>query len=209
MTSACSQLYLARTSRAVGNMLHDAVYVYGMDGSDFLERFIQSGIASEIEEGNPKYIAGRSGFELFLDVMGITRGASMEEKDAVNYERSDAYWVGWMLVHYQWYSSFSYRSILDEVSYESLTVMYITLHEADITKSYCIMDSIMNRKECALKAIRIKSGMTQEELAEKSGVSVNTIRAYERKSKDLKKSGMNIVMNLSEALACNVADLVS
>ena len=31
-THAYSQLYLSKSSRAVGNMLHDAVIEFGMDG---------------------------------------------------------------------------------------------------------------------------------------------------------------------------------
>ena len=65
-THAYSQLYLSKASRTVGNMLHDAVIGFGMNGEDFLKRFIQSDIAGEIESGNPKYIAGKSGMELFL-----------------------------------------------------------------------------------------------------------------------------------------------
>ena len=44
-THAYSQLYLSKASRTVGNMLHDAVIGFGMNGEDFLKRFIQSDIA--------------------------------------------------------------------------------------------------------------------------------------------------------------------
>ena len=38
-THAYSQLYLSKASRAVGNMLHDAILEFGMNGVDFLKRF--------------------------------------------------------------------------------------------------------------------------------------------------------------------------
>lgn len=44
MTHAYSQLYLSKASRSIGNMLHDAILEFGMDGCDFLKRFIQSGV---------------------------------------------------------------------------------------------------------------------------------------------------------------------
>ena len=44
MIHAYSQTYLAKISRAVGNMLHYAVLEFNIDGSDFLDSFIQSGI---------------------------------------------------------------------------------------------------------------------------------------------------------------------
>ena len=56
MMHAYNPIYLSKVSRAVGNMLHDAVYVFEINGNDFLQQFIQSGIAEEIENGNPKYI---------------------------------------------------------------------------------------------------------------------------------------------------------
>ena len=37
MTHAYSQLYLNKSSRAVGNMLHDAVLEFGMNGAEFLK----------------------------------------------------------------------------------------------------------------------------------------------------------------------------
>ena len=72
MLHAYSSLYLDKSSRTLGNMLHDAVIEFGMDGTDFLNRFIQSDIAEQFENGNPKYIAGKSGVELFLEVVEKT-----------------------------------------------------------------------------------------------------------------------------------------
>mgnify|MGYP004616157345 FL=1 len=141
ITHAYSPLYLSKSSRAVGNMLHDAVVEFGMDGTDFLKRFIQSDLAGEIESGNPKYIAGKSGLELFLEVMEKTTGKSYHAELIESYDRSPVYWVGWMLTHYQWYSGRSFKSILDTVPYEDLLGLYATLHEADIQKSYEVMDA--------------------------------------------------------------------
>ena len=120
MTHAYSPLYLSKSSRAVGNMLHDAVVEFGMGGTDFLNRFIQSDVATQIENGNPKYIAGKSGLELFLEVMEKTTGNSYNTELIESYDCSPVYWVGWMLTHYQWYSGRSFKSILDTVPYEEL-----------------------------------------------------------------------------------------
>ena len=90
MTHAYSQLYLSKASRAVGNMLHNAVLEFGMDGVDFMERFIQSGVAEAFESGSPKYIAGKSGLELYLEVMERTTGRGVQAQAEESYERSDA-----------------------------------------------------------------------------------------------------------------------
>ena len=206
-TRAYSQLYLSKASRTVGNMLHDAVTEYGMDGKDFLIRFVQSDVAGQFEDGNPKYIAGKSGLELFLEVMETTTGKAYTGRLIESYERSSAYWVGWMLTHYQWYSGRTFKSILDTISYDELIGLYGTLHEADISKSYEVLDAHFAGSESKLKTVRKRCGLTQEALARESGVSLNTIRAYERKSKDLNKAGFDIVMKLAKALKCEVAEL--
>lgn len=98
-------------------------------------------------------------------------------------------------------------SILDTVPYEELLSLYGTLHEADIQKSYEVMDAHFAVSESRLKTLRKRCGLTQEALANESGVSLNTIRAYERKSKDLRKAQFDIVMRLTRALKCEVTDL--
>ena len=208
MIHAYSQLYLNKASRTVGNMLHDAVLVYGVDGGDFLRRFIQSDVAGQFENGNPKYIAGKSGLELFLEVMERTTGVNPDADLVENYERSDVYWVGWMLTHYQWYSGRTFKTILETIPYEEMLGLYSTLHEADIQKSYEVMELHFDNSESRLQRIRKYCQLTHGELAEKSGVSINTIRAYEQKSKDLNKASIDIVLRLAQALECEVAELV-
>ena len=206
-THAYSPLYLAKASRAVGNMLHDAVLEFGMNGADFLKLFIQSDVAEQIESGNPKYIAGKSGLELFLEVMEKTTGEAFHAELIASYERSSVYWVGWMLTHYQWYSGRSFKSILDTIPYDELLGLYGTLHEADIQKSYEVLDAHFAKSESKLKTARKHRGLTQEVLANLSGVSLNTIRAYERKGKDLNKAQFEIVVRLAKALKCDVTEL--
>lgn len=206
-TRAYSQLYLNKASRAVGNMLHNAVLEFGVDGDDFLKRFVQSDVAEQFENGNPKYIAGKSGLELFIEVMEKTTGEPCNAALTESYERSDVYWVGWILTHYQWYSCRSFKSILDTVSYNDLLNLYKTLHEADVQKSYEVLDAHFESSISKLKVLRKKCGLTQEELAEKSGVSPNTIRAYERKSKDLNKAQFDTIIRLARVLKCEAEEL--
>lgn len=200
--------YLSKASRALGAMLHDAVYQFGMDGGTFLDLFIQSGVAEAFESGSPKYIAGKSGLELYLEVMERTTGRGVQAQAEESYERSDAYWVGWMLAHYQWYSGHSFRSILDTVPYDELAGLYGTLHEADIQKAYEVMDTHFSQSMCALKAARKRAGLTQEELSERSGVSLSALRAYERRGKDLSRAQAETVLRLANALKCEIPDIL-
>lgn len=202
------QLYLDDASRTVGNMLHDAVLEYGLDGTDFLERFIQSGIAAQFEAGNPKYLAGKSGQELFLEVMEKTSGTTYPKKIIESFTRSDVYWVGWVLVHYQWHSRRSFREILAIVPYNDFLCLYPTLHEADISKSYEVLDSHFSGLDCKLKTIRMSRDLTQEQLAKESGVSLPTIRAYEQKAKDIRKARADILQRLAAVLHCDIQDFL-
>ncbi len=192
-------------------MLHDAVFAFDIDGGEFLRCFIQSGIAHEIESGNPKYVAGKSGLELCLEVIGKTYGDSQKANVDVieSYDRSPEYWVGWMLTHYQWYSGRSFRDILDTVPYNELLGLYPTLHEAATEKSYEVLDLHFKARISSLKRLRENSGMTQKELAFVSRVSINTIRAYEQGTKDIRKAQTDIVTRLADALKCKAEELTS
>lgn len=189
-------------------MLHDAVVEFRLDGGEFLDLFIQSGVAEQIENGNPKYIAGKSGAELFAEVMELAAGVYICLPVIEAYERSDVYWVGWVLAHYQWYSAHSFRDILEVISYNELLGLYGTLHEADVQKSYEVINAHFAQCESSLKSARKRCGLTQNELADISGVSLNTIRAYERKAKDINKAQVDIILRLSQALKCNINDLL-
>jgi DNA-binding XRE family transcriptional regulator len=208
MIPAYNVIYLNRAARAVGNMLHDAVLVFGLEGDGFLQQFIQSGVASQIENGNPKYIAGKSGFELFAEVMELTTGQTVAPVCIENYERSDVYWVGWILTHEQWHSGKSFQDILEVISCQELLGLYDILHEADVQKAYEVLDKHFASCESKLKAVRKRCGITQEELSRLSGVSLNTIRAYERRAKDLNKAQADIVGRLAGAMHCELTDLL-
>lgn len=207
-THAYSHIYLSKASRVLGNMLHNAVLEYHYDGEDFLQMFIQSDIAQQFENGNPKYIAGRSGFEVFAEIIEHTTGRQITGNAAEIFDRTDVYWVGWILAHYQWHSGRSFRNILETISYDELLGLYGILHEADVQKSYEVFDLHFGKNECNLKMTRKRCGITQEELSELSGISINTIRAYERRAKDIGKAQVDIVVRLAKALKSEISDIL-
>ena len=58
----------------LGDMMDYAIHDLNFSGSEFLACFISSGIAKEIENGNPKFIAGMSGVELAREVIFRSKG---------------------------------------------------------------------------------------------------------------------------------------
>ena len=59
-----------------------------------------------------------------------------------------------------------------------------------------------------LKETRKAKKMTQKALAEKSGVNLRTLQDYEQGHKDINKAEAMTVYKLSEALDCNVWELL-
>ena len=208
MINAYDQSYLSKISHSVGYMLHYAVHEYNLKGDEFIGLFIQSKISERIEEGDVNYLAGKSGLDLFLDVMDIISDKKYLPKNIKVYTRTKEYWVGWVITHYQWYSGKSFKHIIDNIPYDNLIKLYDPLHEADIYKSYEVFDNYLKKGISNLKRIRLLCKLSQTELSKLSNVSVNTIRAYENKSKDINKSQINILRQLSNALKCNALDLI-
>lgn len=59
-----------------------------------------------------------------------------------------------------------------------------------------------------LKDIRKARGMTQEQLADLSGVSLAMIRKYEQGIRDINKASYETLVNLSTALSCDIGELM-
>ena len=60
-----------------------------------------------------------------------------------------------------------------------------------------------------LKFMREDKNLSQSELAEKSGVSLRTIQAYEQGYKDINKAQVVTVLQLAEALECDVYEIIN
>ena len=61
----------------------------------------------------------------------------------------------------------------------------------------------------SLKRQRISAGLTQKQLAEKSGVKIRMIRAYEQNYQDISKAEVGSIIRLAKTLSCTVEDLLS
>lgn len=59
-----------------------------------------------------------------------------------------------------------------------------------------------------LQEIRKKAGLSQSQLAEKTGISVRTIQAWEKFYRDLSKASLENLLKLAEALNCEIDDLI-
>ena len=158
----------------------------------------------------PQFLVGKSGIEIAIDVIFETTGRQPEEKLKYSSVRSPEYWIGWAVCYYQWYSTRNYRDLFQVLSFEDLRTMYDRLHEADITKFVEIAEEKMREYfvETNLKRFRTAYGLSQAELAERSGVMLRSIQMYEQRRKNINKAGAETLYRISRTLGCTMEELL-
>lgn len=210
MIHAYRETYLSKAQSVLGDAFHYAVNTCGISGSDFIKLFVASSVSKRMENGEPAYLAGKSGIEIVVEVIAETMGKEIDEEPQVQMGRSREYWIGWAVAYYQWFSSRKYGDIFKAVTFEDLQNMYYTLHEADISKFVDIMDKRMQEffPETNLKRIRTGYGCTQAALAKLSGVSLRSIQMYEQRNKDINKASVETIHRIAKVLGCTIEDLI-
>lgn len=210
MTRAYQEIYLSKAQSVIGDAFDYAVNTCAILGTDFVKLFIASSVSKRMENGEPAYLAGKSGIEIVREIVAETKGQDLQIEPQEHFGRSKEYWIGWAVAYYQWYSGRKYSDIFKVLSFEDLQKMYYTLHEADITKFVDIVDSKIKEyfSETNLKRIRTAYGFTQAELAERSGVSLRSIQMYEQRNKNINKASADSMYSLAKALGCTMEDLI-
>ena len=198
MTCAYQEIYLSKAQAVIGDAFDYAVNTCAIPGTDFVKLFIASSVSKRMENGEPAYLAGKSGIEIVREIVAETKGQELQIEPQEHFGRSKEYWIGWAVAYYQWYSGRKYSDIFKVLSFEDLPKMYYTLHEADITKFVDIVDSKIKEyfSETNLKRIRTAYGFTQAELAERSSVSLRSIQMYEQRNKNINKASADTMYSL-------------
>lgn len=207
---AYQEMYLSKAQASLGDAFDYAINTCKIPGEDFIKFFTASSVSKRMENGEPAFLAGKSGIEIAVDVVLETTGKQLDCEPQEHMGRSREYWIGWAVCYYQWYSARSFSDIFKVLSFEDLQNMYYTLHEADITKFADIVDDKMRDhfKETNLKRIRTIYGCTQAELSERSGVSLRSIQMYEQRNKDINKASVEALYRISKVLGCTIEDLL-
>lgn len=58
-----------------------------------------------------------------------------------------------------------------------------------------------------LKELRVKAGMSRSQLAEKSGVSYNSIKAYEYEARDIQEASYKTLKKLADVFGVSVDEI--
>ena len=103
-----------------------------------------------------------------------------------------------------------FADIIKAVPIEEIRALYSRYHEMDIRHFVDKMNELCRsqRGEANLKRLRRQTGITQRELAEKSGVSLRTIQQYEQRKKNINKAQIDTLIPMTMALYCEVRDLL-
>lgn len=210
MIHAYDEKYLDDAMRNLGEAFDYAVNSCEIEPDVFLEQFVTGGIGEQFGAGVPKYVAGRSGTELVLEVMSNSEKLQNVSNTFVEYECSPEYWGGWILAYYQWFTGRSFKNIKEHISMEDILKLYPTLHEASEEKFVDVVNGRIRsmHPHTRLHNLRKAAGYSQKELAEKSGVTLRMIQQYEQRVKDINRaSGMNLLA-LARTLGCQIEDLL-
>ncbi|MBE6374830.1 MAG: helix-turn-helix transcriptional regulator [Lentisphaerae bacterium] len=155
-------------------------------------------------------IIGLSGTELAMEVMRKS-GLSVDGLQAqIEYDYSPEYWTGWALAYFQWFTKRPFKNIAECVTMQEILLLYPTLHEASEEKFVETVNRIIRNKNLPtrLQKRRKDAGLTQKELARRSGVKLRTIQQYEMRAKNINKAAAETLLQLAKALFCHIEDLI-
>ena len=210
MIRAYNELYLNDAQILLANAFDYALNDCKQSPDWFSNIFASSKEAKEIERGNPSFVSGKAAEEIIKDILNTVLPDEHFPKATFKQDRSMAYWAGWSLAYYQWYSAKRFKDIFSLISLNEIMSMYKVYHEMDITNF--VED--MNKKyehstfKTKLKTIREARKLSQNELSVLSGVNKRSIQLYEQRINDIDKAQAQTLYKLSLVLGCEVEDLL-
>ena len=201
--------YLPYVAENVGTMFEYAV-ASGFKPQPFWEMFVLSDVAKGIEIGNARFLVGYSAIDLVNFVINSIRAGAKLLAPKPILDRTRYYWAGWALAQYQYESGKTFYEINRNFPIGKVLDLYDVLHEADITKFFDIADEWMKAAAPATKLQRIRKarGLTQRELAQKSGVDIRSIQMYEQRKNDINKAQADTLAKIARCLNCQMEDLM-
>ena len=209
MNRAYNQTYLDDAMSNLGSAFDYAKNAFQIEMDDFYMFFVNSGIARQFGNGNPKYISGMSGIEIVLDVLNEKENIHREE-NKISYDYSCEYWCGWILAYFQWYYCISFKDLSYYLKMKDLEKLYGILHEVFEQKALEVISNTIKNKSLIsrLEYYRLNNNMSQESLSEKTGVSLAMIQEFEQRKKDINKASISSVYSLAKALNCDIENLM-
>ena len=210
MIRAYNELYLNDAQILLANAFDYALNDCRIDVDQFAFIFSSSKITKEYENGNPSVVSGMSAQDFVIELMSCVAPHMQFPEVTYSYFRSPAYWTGWALAYYQWFTAKSFQDIFRRVALSDIISMYGLYHEMDIS----IFVEDLNKKyesvvlDTNLKRIRMARGLSQSQLARLSAVKLRSIQLYEKRVNDIDKAQGHTLYRLARVLGCEIEDLL-
>ena len=210
MIRAYNELYLNDAQLLLANAFNYALNDCKQFSDWFAKVFESSKAAKEIERGNPAFISGKAAEEIVKEILSAVYPNEEFPKAVFTQDRSPAYWAGWVLAYYQWFTAKRFKDIFARIPVSDILAMYKVYHEMDVTNFVEDMNKKYNSVvfETKLKKIREARQLSQSELATLSGVKKRSIQLYEQKVNDIDKAQAQTLYKLSRVLGCTIEDLL-
>ena len=210
MIYAYDEMYLDDAMKNLGEAADYAASCCNLNIDTFFELFIATGIASQFEKGNPRFVSGFSGTELVYEIIDKAGLEMTLPPPQIEYDYSSSYWCGWITAYYQWRTGKSFKNIISKLSAGEIENTYPALHEASEIKAFDTLNRILEMKATAskLQILRKNCGLSQRTLSEKSGVNLRTLQQYEIRAKDINKAAGETLFSISKVLGCSIADIM-
>ena len=216
---AYDETYLPGAQKRLGAFLDFATSGLGLNLTDAHAAFLASPLSRRFAAGDPAVVAGRSGEELALDILGsgeadgvltrIPRKALSATTWVPRESASPEYWTGWALAFYQWASGYAFEAIDERVCIDDIRSLYTPYHEMDVRQFCDRLDELCSQAhpQTNLQARRLVAGLSQRQLSRASGVPVRTLQQYEQRQKNINHARADYVDALARALGCSTTDL--
>lgn len=136
MTYAYDESYLSDVQKNLGFFFQFTLCTLQLSPKETQDAFLHSEIPAQIEQGNPNFLCGKSGFELATIVFTgreIFSQILMAQQEPF-YPQAE-YWCGYVLAYCHWKNNISFDTLLHHFSLAQLLDSYTLLHEADISKA--------------------------------------------------------------------------
>ncbi|MCQ2982535.1 MAG: helix-turn-helix domain-containing protein [Treponemataceae bacterium] len=207
MIHAYDKNYLAKAQNNLAVMFDFAVYDLDFSLEDFYTLFLLSEISHRFEEGDISVIAGKSGVETVLEIIGDDSKADRYRPSA---DRSPEYWTGWALAYFQWETNLQFNQIHTVIPISEIRSMYNPYHEMDISQFCDHMKSLYTERNAVsnIKKLRMAAGLSQSELSRISEVPLKTVQQYEQKQKNINAAKAETILKLAKSLSCSVEQLM-
>ena len=98
MTHAYQEIYLSNAQSALGDAFDYAINSCDMKGSDLIKLFLASSVSQRMENGEAKYLAGKSGIDIARDVIRETTGKELTIEPQIAVSKGFTYC--WLLLLY-------------------------------------------------------------------------------------------------------------